>query len=190
MSDNIKTGRSKKSKLEEAPCRRMRPDHETVFDVVTTERQREIVESLAREIWTEHYTPIIGREQVNYMLGKFQSREAVAQQIRAGIIYFLIRLDEEFIGYIAVQPKGDDLFLSKIYLASARRGRGYGKRAMQFVVSLAKERKLGKIVLTVNKSNSKSIKAYEKMGFSIAGALIQDIGNGFVMDDYKMDKII
>jgi ribosomal protein S18 acetylase RimI-like enzyme len=187
MSDNIEPGRSGQKWQGEKSGRHTASD---VFTVVTTERQREIVESLAREIWTEHYSPIIGREQVDYMLDKFQSQEAIAEQIRAGVIYFLIRSGEEFIGYIAVQPKGDELFLSKIYVASKRRGRGHGKKAIQFVESLAKERKLGKIVLTVNKNNSKSIRAYEKMGFTIAGALTQDIGNGFVMDDYKMEKIV
>jgi ribosomal protein S18 acetylase RimI-like enzyme len=187
MSDNIKPGKSGQSRQAKTSGQHTKSD---VFTVVTTERQREIVEFLAREIWTEHYTPIIGREQVEYMLEKFQSQDSISQQISAGIIYFLIRSGEEFIGYIAVQPKGDELFLSKIYVVSARRGRGHGKKAIQFVESLAKERKLGKIVLTVNKNNSKSIRAYEKMGFTIAGSLIQDIGNGFVMDDYKMEKII
>jgi diphthamide synthase (EF-2-diphthine--ammonia ligase) len=35
-----------------------------------------IVESLAKEIWIEHYTPIIGRPQVDYMLENFQSSQA------------------------------------------------------------------------------------------------------------------
>ena len=39
-----------------------------MFIEVSTEYQIEIVESLAREIWTEHYIPIIGKEQVDYML--------------------------------------------------------------------------------------------------------------------------
>ena len=187
MSDNIKPGRSGQSRQAKTSGQHTRSD---VFTVVTTERQGEIVESLAREIWTEHYTPIIGREQVDYMLKKFQSQESISQQIRAGIIYFLISSGEEFIGYIAVHPKGDELFLSKIYVASRQRGSGHGKKAMEFVESLAKERKLGKIVLTVNKNNSGSIRAYQKMGFTIAGALIQDIGSGFVMDDYKMEKMV
>ena len=44
-----------------------------MFLEVLTEHQIEIVESLAREIWTEHYVAIIGIEQVDYMLDRFQS---------------------------------------------------------------------------------------------------------------------
>ncbi len=159
-----------------------------MFITVSTENQIEIVESLAREIWTEHYTPIIGRAQVDYMLDRFQSKQAIAEQIKAGVLYFIIKADDEFIGYIAVRPKGRELFLSKIYVKSSRRGKGYGKKAVQFAEKLAKEKGLNKIVLTVNKNNVSSIKAYEKIGFKNVGSLIQDIGNGFVMDDYKMEK--
>jgi ribosomal protein S18 acetylase RimI-like enzyme len=161
-----------------------------MFLVVSTDNEIEIVESLAREIWAEHYIPIIGKEQVDYMLDRFQSKEAISEQIRSGVLYFLMREDSEFIGYIAVQPKGIELFLSKIYVKSSRRAKGYGKKAVQFAESLAQQRGLKKIVLTVNKNNVNAIKAYEKIGFRNVGSLVQDIGNGFVMDDYKMEKMV
>jgi diamine N-acetyltransferase len=161
-----------------------------VFIPVTTNDQMSIVETLAREIWTEHYTPIIGKLQVDYMLDRFQSRRAIEEQIKAGMLYFLIQADDACIGYIAVQLKDDELFLSKIYVRSSLRRKGYGRNAVQFVELLAKERNLCKVVLTVNKNNVSSIRAYEKMGFQNAGSLIQDIGNGFVMDDYRMEKTI
>jgi GNAT superfamily N-acetyltransferase len=159
-----------------------------MFVEVSTEYQIEIVESLAREIWTEHYIPIIGREQVDYMLARFQSRRAIGEQIRTGIAYFLIKEDDAHIGYMAVQPKGRELFLSKIYVKSSRRGLGYGRKAVQYAEKVARDLGLDKIVLTVNKNNVNSIKAYEKIGFTNAGPVVQDIGSGFVMDDYKMEK--
>jgi len=161
-----------------------------LFVPVSTEQQAEMVETLAREIWTGHYTPIIGSEQVEYMLERFQSEEAILQQIALGVLYFLITADEELVGYIALHPRSDALFLSKIYVRSDQRGRGYGKRAVQFAETLAHARRLKKIILTVNKNNIDSIKAYERMGFKNTGSLTQDIGNGFVMDDYKMEKTI
>jgi len=161
-----------------------------MFLEVLTEHHIEIVESLAREIWTEHYISIIGIEQVDYMLNRFQSRQAIREQIRGGALYFLMKEDNEFIGYIAVQPKGADLFLSKIYVRSSRRNKGQGKKAVCFAEKLAQEKGLRKIVLTVNKNNVNAIKAYEKMGFRNIGPLVQDIGNDFVMDDYIMEKTV
>jgi ribosomal protein S18 acetylase RimI-like enzyme len=161
-----------------------------MFIAATTEDQIGIVEALAKEIWAEHYTPLIGREQVGYMLERFQSGQAIAEQIRTGLLYFLIGEDGEFIGYIAVQPRGDELFLSKIYVKSSHRGKGHGKKAIKFIEELAKEKGLRKIVLTVNKNNIIAIRTYEKAGFKNLGSVIQEIGGGFVMDDYRMEKIV
>jgi RimJ/RimL family protein N-acetyltransferase len=162
-----------------------------MFTEVIRQQQIAIIEVLAREIWTEHYTPIIGRDQVEYMLGAFQSKDAISAQIETeGYRYFLMEEEGAHIGYMAVQSMRDELFLSKIYIKASWRGRGFGKRAIQFLENCAAGLHLRKISLTVNKNNIHSIKAYEKMGFKNLGPVIQDIGNGFIMDDFKMEKII
>ncbi len=161
-----------------------------MFLLVSTENQLTLVESLAREIWTEHYIPIIGKEQMEYMLSRFQSKQAILGQIESGVIYFLVKEDNEFVGYIAVQQKERELFLSKIYIKLSKRRRGCGRKAVHFVEAFAKKRALTKIALTVNKNNLDSIKAYEKMGFKNLGSIIKDIGSGFVMDDFIMEKSV
>jgi ribosomal protein S18 acetylase RimI-like enzyme len=155
---------------------------------VSADNHIDIIESLAREIWSEHYDPIISKQQVDYMLARFQSKQAINEQIASGALYFLIEEGLAFIGYFAVQPRVDELFLSKIYLRSNHRASGYGKKAVQFVEKLAREQGLRKVALTVNKSNTGAIRAYEKIGFRNVGSLVQDIGGGFVMDDYAMEK--
>jgi ribosomal protein S18 acetylase RimI-like enzyme len=45
-----------------------------------------------------------------------------------------------------------------------------------------------RLMLTVNKRNSKAIAAYERNGFTITESIVVDIGGGFVMDDYVMAK--
>ncbi|MBN1663719.1 MAG: GNAT family N-acetyltransferase [Deltaproteobacteria bacterium] len=157
---------------------------------VSTQKHINIVESLARDIWTEYYTPIIGKAQVVYMLDKFQSREAIARQIADGFRYYLILQDDRHIGYAGIEPKGDELFLSKIYIAAAERGRGYGRTCSEFIDKIAQEEGFDAVTLTVNKNNMASIAAYERWGFKKLFPLVQDIGGGFVMDDYKMGKTI
>ncbi len=164
--------------------------NQKIFEEVITESQIVVVETLAKEIWTEHYTPIIGKDQVEYMLEKFQSREAIAEQIRSGYQYFIIREDDKSIGYLSIISRVNDLFLSKIYIKSIERGKGFARKAIQFVENLAKGKGLKKITLTVNKNNINSIKAYEKIGFKNLGSIVQDIGGGFIMDDYEMAKVL
>jgi len=51
-------------------------------------------------------------------------------------------------------------------------------------------RRLRKLWLTVNKENAVSIAFYERIGFTTQEAMVTDIGEGFVMDDYRMVKVI
>lgn len=161
------------------------------FVPVTSARQINLCERLAYDIWQEHYVPIIGLKQVNYMLENFQSAEAIGKQIvDEQYAYFLIKLEEIFIGYFSLQtdPEDNSLFLSKIYLLSGQRGRGLGRQTFDYIQKLAKEADCQRIHLTVNKNNKETISFYESCGFTNTGSVVQDIGEGYVMDDFKMEK--
>jgi len=149
-----------------------------------------LVEALAGEIWHEHYAHILDKSQIKYMTEKFQSKEAIFEQIKEGYKYYLITCGENYSGYLSIIFKVDYLFLSKIYLKSNSRGKGIGRQVLEFVEKIAKEQELARIKLTVNKNNINTIKAYKKWGFEITDSVVSDIGNGFVMDDYVMEKII
>ena len=165
-----------------------RMNTEVVFTAVTSPREVARVAELADIIWREHYIPIIGRAQVDYMLEHFQSASAIEKQIAQGIYYFSIQTGDMTEGYLAFEKQGKTLFLSKIYLLDYRRGQGIGKAAMHFVEEKARVLECTDIALTVNKYNDQSINAYTRMGFSKKGGEITDIGGGFVMDDYRMVK--
>ena len=165
-------------------------ENKMVIERVSNRSQIEIVEKLAYEIWNEHFIPIIGKAQVDYMLEKFQSKKAISEQIENGFLYYLIKTNNNLVGYMGVCPRESELFLSKIYIRSSERGRGCGRKALEFLENLAIEKGLSKITLTVNKNNTDTIKTYVKLGFRNLGSVVQDIGSGFVMDDYKMEKVI
>lgn len=160
------------------------------IEKISDENQIEIIEDLANEIWSEYFTAIIGKAQVDYMLEKFQSKKAIYEQIKNGYLYFLINSNSESIGYIGVLLKEHELFLSKLYIKLSERNRGYGRSAIMFLEKLAIGKGLDKISLTVNRYNSDTIQAYKKFGFENTGTVVQDIGSGFVMDDYKMERVV
>ena len=149
-----------------------------------------LIEQLADTIWREHYIPIIGLEQVDYMLDKYQSAKSMQDQIKNGTSYYIIYYDKKSVGYLSFRKEEDVLFLSKIYVLHGFRGKKIGKKAMSFVENKTKESGLSKIRLGVNKYNTNTIKAYEKLGFKNIGPSITDIGGGFIMDDFKMEKIL
>ena len=147
---------------------------------------------LAHEIWNEHYTKIIGQAQVDYMIKNFQSASAIAAQIAIKYEYYLILHNGEAAGYLAVvpDPAKSSLQLSKLYIRKSLRGLGLGKESMDFVAGLCRQAKIGTLWLTVNKHNSDSIAWYERLGFAKAGEIVMEIGGGYMMDDFRMEKMI
>lgn len=162
------------------------------FKMVEQVEEIEKVASLAREIWTEHYTRIIGQEQVEYMLKNFQSTVAIKDQIQKGVLYYLLSYMEAEAGYLALEPciKDKQAKLSKIYVLSDLRGMGLGRKTLEQSINVCQTLSVEILWLTVNKNNKKAIDFYKRKGFIKAGKLVQDIGAGFVMDDYKMVKKI
>ena len=59
----------------------------TIRKAETNEDLQEIA-ALADVIWHEHFTPIIGKEQVEYMLSRFQSYPALQDQVLTGYEYY------------------------------------------------------------------------------------------------------
>jgi hypothetical protein len=92
---------------------------------VESAEQMAAVAELARETWTQHYVPIVGRGQVEYMLEKFQSAEAIARQIAAEGYEYYLAPDA---GYLALVPDAGagSVMLSKIYVKAEMRGTGLG----------------------------------------------------------------
>ena len=157
------------------------------LEQVRSPGQISAVAALAREIWTEHYVPIIGPAQVAYMLAKFQSEEAIARQIAAeGYEYHLA----PGAGYLALVPDAEQhrVLLSKIYVKKDRRGTGLGRALLAFAEARSAELGGGELWLTVNRNNAGSIAFYERAGFRKTNELVTDIGAGFVMDDWRMAK--
>ncbi|MBT3320434.1 MAG: GNAT family N-acetyltransferase [Clostridia bacterium] len=145
-----------------------------------------VIETLAEQVWAQHYTPIIGKAQVDYMLAKFQSERAIKADIETGYIYTIAYLDDVACGYSAVKiDRG--VFLSKFYVLQRERGKGIGKTLMDNIIAIAGQHKRPRIWLTCNKHNP-SLSVYKKMNFIIIDEVVTDIGGGYVMDDYVLEK--
>ncbi|WP_072619454.1 GNAT family N-acetyltransferase [Spirulina major] len=158
------------------------------FHPVYTEADCAAIAALADRIWRHHYTAIIGTAQVDYMLDRFQSPRAIAAQIQEGYHYRLVTGAAGEIGYFAVQPQGESLFLSKFYVLAGQRGQGYGRQIMAEIERIAPEQGCDRITLTVNKHNTLTLAIYQKLGFKVEDAIVTDIGGGFVMDDFLLVK--
>lgn len=162
------------------------------FEPVKTPEQIALVAKLAEPIWHETYEPIIGRDAVLYMIDKFQSVEAINRQLaEEGYVYYLICADGEAAGFVGLVPhKESKMFLSKLYVSGEHRGQGIPHAAFDFIAELCRTEGLDKVYLTVNKKNFHAIEVYKHYGFYEIDAVVTDIGCGYVMDDYILQKDI
>lgn len=146
-----------------------------------------LITELAHRIWKNHYTGIISSEQINYMLEKMYSPEKLLQEINQGIIFTLLYKDNKPLGYISISTTDNKIYiLHKFYIEVDNHREGLGSQLFLFALKQLENPKT--IKLTVNRMNFKAINFYFKNGFIIKEAVDFDIGNGFFMNDFVMEK--
>jgi len=155
-----------------------------VSDIATVQR-------LAHRIWHDHYPGIITREQIDYMLERGYSREALspfATDPTRGLA--LADDDGETVGFAAWYPQGEPatMKLDKLYVLPARHGRGIGRALIEHVASAARRSGCRTLILNVNRDNVGAVRAYERCGFAVRESGDFPIGNGFLMQDYVMAR--
>ena len=163
-------------------------EEKVTITLVKDDAQLQEVAKLAEQIWHQHFTPIIGEKQVNYMVEKFQSYPALKSQIADGYEYYAVCLDGKLVGYTGVHAEDGALFLSKLYLEKSARGKGISSQMLAFLEDLCRKQGLSKIWLTCNKYNENSLKVYRHWNFQTTDSVETDIGGGFIMDDYIMER--
>lgn len=153
--------------------------------------QWQTLRELATTIWHEHYAGIITRAQMDYMLGERFS-DAGLSRLAEDPSYELALLwqGEQAVGYCGSGPTGvaKDFKLGQLYLRGHVRGQGLGRVMLAHVEQRAWEAGATALVLQVNKRNALAIAFYQRQGFAVREEAVFDIGNGFVMDDYVMEK--
>ncbi|MGI6217498.1 MAG: GNAT family N-acetyltransferase, partial [Coriobacteriales bacterium] len=176
------------------------------FCPVETDGQIEELAEMAAQIWGEYWPSIIGQDQTDYMVEKFQSVEAITRDLREhNYRYWVLReQDGHAVGFTggAVEEMSDDpvhnslihhsdvidekwprrFFISKIYLYKSERGKHYASRVIEFYEKLCRDEGFPVMYLTVNRGNELGIRAYLGRGFEIVDEVDSPIGHGFVMN--------
>ena len=81
----------------------------TIREIFSDADVRRMVK-VAETVWREANTSFCSIEQVEYMIERFQSFEAVQGQLLQGYRYFVFEEDGDIVAYFGVQPQGERLF--------------------------------------------------------------------------------
>ena len=161
------------------------------FEQVITKEQIKVLADTANVVWHDAFKEILTLEQIEYMIEKFQSFQALSQAIKDnGYKYYLIKTDNNVAGYTGLHEENGKMFLSKLYILKEYRGEQISSKTFDFIENLAKVKNLKSVWLTVNRNNKHAIAVYKHKGFILIREQVADIGNGFVMDDFVFEKVL
>jgi diamine N-acetyltransferase len=149
-----------------------------------------VVERLAQEIWPGTYRAILSPGQLQYMMDLIYSHASLQQQFQQHR-FLLAELNHEPIGFASYGPTDTPgaYKLHKIYVHPITQGKGIGKSIIDFVVEQLHAQQGTILRLNVNRYN-KARQFYERLGFVVIKEEDVDIGNGYFMNDYVMEKRI
>lgn len=151
----------------------------------------EAVAALARVVWQATYTAIISQAQMDYMLAQRYGAAQMRAELASGRVWWdVAAVGGELAAFAAYQLTGRarEMKLDKLYVHPGQQRRGLGGRLIARAVEQALAQGCDSLILAVNKRNAPAIAAYRKHGFTVREEVVQDIGGGFVMDDYIMQK--
>lgn len=156
--------------------------------VKANKEDAELIQQLAHSIWYPTYQDILSKKQIDFMLEKMYSAEAIGASIQLKSNFFLLFAEDEAVGFIGIEPRGDLLRIEKIYLLPSTQGKGFGKLLIDFAAEEARKQGLSELELNVNRSNN-AYHFYLKQGFRVVEEV--DIPYyEFILDDYIMRKKI
>jgi len=151
--------------------------------------EAEALVELAGRVWRAHYPGIITPEQIEYMLAQCYRPVLVRQFIARGDLWLAARGAGQLVGFAHGHPLAEgDYKLDKLYVDLDWQRSGIGGALIREMAARVGRLGFNRLVLRVNRQNQNAIDAYLKHGFSVATVVVEDIGGGYMMDDYVMTK--
>lgn len=152
------------------------------------EKDIPLIRELTFQVWPQTYAPILSKEQIAYMLEMMYSEESLQQQMATGCIFLIVYENKCPAGFASYQHQNNGQYkLHKIYVLPSQQGKGTGRFLLEFILQQLKNQNARSLQLQVNRYNN-ARKFYERLGFKVIQEADFDIGNGFYMNDYVMEK--
>ena len=141
---------------------------------------------LATNIVREHFDPIIGKAQNDYMISKFHTPVSIADALYHGYRYYFVKDGDHIVGFTAFLKKDDEMYLSKFYLKKEDRGQRLFPLHAPLCSTECRKPESAQHN-SASKQRKSVVQAYKKIGFNIVREDKADIGEGFFLDDYIME---
>ena len=148
-----------------------------------------LIRELTFRVWPQTYASILTPEQIDYMLDMMYSEASLEKQmIKDGCEFIIVYENGNPVGFASfAEVEPTRWKLHKIYILQNQQGKGTGRFVIGHIIDELKKKDASSLFLQVNKHN-KAKSFYEKLGFVEVDFINLDIGKGFFMDDFVMEK--
>lgn len=148
----------------------------------------QLIRELTFKVWPQTYKDLLTPEQIEYMLGLMYSESSLADQMEQGILFLIVYDGQEPVGFAAYEEIALRLWkLHKLYVLQSQQGKGTGRYVLDHIIAEIKKDGAEALHLQVKRDNPAQ-SFYKKLGFEIIEEKDFDIGNGYFMKDYIMEK--
>lgn len=151
------------------------------------------IQTLAQEVWPNTFKEILSTSQIAYMMDMMYSEASLKKQLAKGCEFLIQQKDHCNTGFIAIETFNNNpqtTKIHKIYLLKKYQHQGLGKLLLKKAETIAKANGSIQLQLNVNRFNTNAIAFYKKEGFTITDEEDIAIGNGFLMEDFVMTKLL
>lgn len=143
-----------------------------------------ILKKLADELVPSSFKGVLNTTQIDHMLDKFYTQEALQDALESGKEYFIANKDGEDLGVVSIIKHGPNLFLmQKIYVSEKALGKGIGSALFNEVKQYVKQQQSScTIELPINQHNP-GLPFYVKHGMKKVRDAGIDMGDFFINEE-------
>lgn len=149
------------------------------------------IQEIVKIAWPHTYGEILSESQITFMLDLFYSDEMLHRNLNNGHHFLLANEGATCLGFASYEhhyQNKNQTRLHKIYVLPQAQKKGVGQLIIETIENKAKANNDLSVSLNVNRFNLAYL-FYQKNGFQIIGEEDLAIGNGYFMEDYKMEKV-
>ena len=147
-----------------------------------------LIRELTYQVWPQTYAGLLSQEQIDYMLEMMYSTSSLEKQMRDGAQFLFVYNEKDPVGFASYQEMEPGIYkLHKIYVLPSQQRRGLGRFVIDHIMEEIRKQNAKALQLQVNRHNNAK-DFYERLGFTAIDEINLDIGKGFFMRDYIMEK--
>ncbi len=165
-----------------------------MFEIIKLDPlRRRIVEvfvELEKKLLVDCYQNVLNKEEFQELNKRINYDLLKKEYIDYGDNYYLMQLNDEYIGLFQTRREDREIEILKIYIDEKYRQEGFGYKSFLKILESTQNKRIEKIKICVNENFTKSIDAIEKWGFKFKELTARYLGSNIYLYENCYELLI